>query len=186
MKVLYAQDQGWDQIEVDKKESNISWNATQGEKNYTGLAPVLNGFIFLEKDELKGGTLFIDMNNITINNLESKEDYVKMMEFMQGPEFFNVRKNPFAVCKIYNVSKTTGGNFTHVLKASLTIKGRTHQFEVPVVMNISKEDIQIKGESPMDRKNWSLNGYHKKEVKEEDVIQDEFKISFQIKAPRKS
>lgn len=106
---------------IDSKQSFIQWKGTKVTGEHTGKLYYKEGKIETKDGKLVGGNFVVDINTLTVEDLEG-EWAKKFIDHMKHEDFFQVGKYPTAKLVIKSVS----GNKA---KADLTIKGKTNPVE---------------------------------------------------------
>src|SRR5689334_2438641 len=88
---------------VDRKESVVTWTGSmQFSKNgHTGYAYLSQGELTIEKGQLVGGTVEVDMNTLVDETHGSDND---LIGHLKSADFFDVKKFPVAAFTITRVA----------------------------------------------------------------------------------
>lgn len=100
-----AQAQGSKELAIDTENSEITWLGTKPTGQHNGTIAIKEGMLLVENGELKGGTITIDMNTITVKDIEDAESNSKLTGHLKSADFFNVEKYPTATFTIASVEK---------------------------------------------------------------------------------
>lgn len=130
--------------EVDLKSSVFQWTGKKVTGQHTGKISLKSGSVELEKEALKGGSFVIDINTVTVEDLDG-EWKDKFLTHMKSPDFFTVEKFPEAKLVIKSVKGDE-------VKADLTIKGKTN----PVSFKYKKEAKTYSGQLVFDRTKFDM------------------------------
>ncbi len=125
---------------VDVKKSQVTWLGEKITGKHWGKVAIKSGKLELNKGNLEGGEILMDMNNMTVDDIKDKSTASKFLGHIKSADFFEVEKFPSAKLVIKSVDKET-------VKADLTIKGVTQ----PVTFNYTKDDKVFKGDLVFDR-----------------------------------
>jgi polyisoprenoid-binding protein YceI len=139
---------------IDKKESVITWKgsmvfASQG--GHTGYINVSKGELMIEKSQLAGGTVDVDMNSIA-DEIHSSEN--ELVRHLKSPDFFDAGKFPFSSFIITKIAPSYGDNIT--ITGNLTIKGITHEIAFDAKVNVAGGVVIAKGKMTIDRTQWDV------------------------------
>lgn len=121
-------------FEVDST-STITWTGSKPNGKHFGKILVKNGEFTVENGKITQGKFTIDMNSITVEDLEGEEK-VSLEGHLKGlnkPEdadhFFNVVKYPEAEFVVTGFMKENGSD---MVEGNLTIKDKTNKVKFPV------------------------------------------------------
>ncbi len=118
---------------IDAQSSTVEWAAGKivgGDHN--GTIGINKGSIVFEGDQIKSGSVALDMTSMANTDL-SPEYGAKLMGHLKSPDFFDVASHPTATLVI-NEGSTFKKNKATV-KANATIKGITKPLEFEVTRN---------------------------------------------------
>ncbi len=174
---------------VNTSTSVIEWTGSKQVGKHSGTLRLSGGSIFAEGDQVTGGNFTIDMNTISVSDLEGSdkadlEAHLKGLTMEKADHFFNVRKYPEAKFEITNVSTETGKSS---IEGNLTIKETTKNIKFPAIVNISDKSISITSDTfVIDRTEWRVN-YGSKSVftdLTDQFVNDEIEVRVVVKASR--
>ena len=77
---------------IDKKESVVTWKCSMvfaDKGGHTGYVSISKGELMIEKGQLVGGAVEVDMNTVADEHHGSDNDLV---EHLKSPDFFDVKK----------------------------------------------------------------------------------------------
>ncbi|WP_033956070.1 YceI family protein [Psychroserpens jangbogonensis] len=176
---------------VNVSESTIEWKGFKPTGTHNGTINLDSGVFKTDDGKLQSGSFLIDMNSITVTDLEAgdgKEDLEAHLKgTVEGKEnhFFYVKKFPSAAFEITSTESLAAGKTR--LSGNLAIKGQKHNISFPV--NITNEGDQITLESEpftIDRTKWNVN-YGSKSIFEglgDKFINDDIELKIKIKAKK--
>ena len=81
---------------IDTMESIVTWKGSMllaSQEEHTGYVHISKGELMIEKGQLVGGTVEIDMNTIEYKDKENKNSPIK---HLKSPDFFDVQKFPIS------------------------------------------------------------------------------------------
>ncbi len=152
----------FDHYNVNTEDSRIEWKGFKPTGAHNGTITLKKGFFKTDKNQLQSGTFLIDMNTISVTDLESgngKESLERHLKGMaEGKEdhFFDVAKWPNANFEITGVETLSEGKTK--LSGNLEIKGQKHNISFPVKVTNQKDIIKIESETfTIDRTKWGIN-----------------------------
>src|ERR1700733_4835597 len=79
---------------IDMKETVVAWTGSSVHGKH-------EGYIYISKGELMGGTVEVDMNTIEDGSHRSDNG---LINHLKGPDFFDVKKFPFSKIAITRVA----------------------------------------------------------------------------------
>jgi polyisoprenoid-binding protein YceI len=106
----------------------------------------------IEKGELKGGTVEIDMN--TIEDKDHERDN-KLVNHLKSPDFFEIGKFPFSSIEITKV--TSINDVDKEITGNLTIKGITHPVTFQIKMEVMGGIVKASGKLIINRTKWYIH-----------------------------
>jgi len=116
-------------FEIDTKASKVLWTGKKVTGEHTGYVSVGNGQVMVEKNNVTGAKVNMDMNSIVCTDLTDAEWNKKLVGHLKSDDFFSVEKNPNANFEITSVKPASNGEYT--IKGNLTIKGINNDISFP-------------------------------------------------------
>ena len=120
-------------------------------KEHIGYVHLSKGELIIEKNQLVGGSVEIDMNTIEFGD---KTDTNTPIKHLKSADYFDVEKFPastFTITKVDSISrdsiKVTG---------NLTIKGVTNEVTFPARMETKDGIVRADGKMTIDRTEWGI------------------------------
>ncbi|MFP4091062.1 MAG: YceI family protein [Cyclobacteriaceae bacterium] len=199
---------------IQATESELSWYGFKPTGQHNGTIAIEDGTISVENDQIVGGTITFDMNEIEVLDLEG-EDKQKLTGHLKSEDFFAVEQYPtakFEITKVeeYNsdaeasdsedenmalevneeeVSKYKLENPTHAITGNLTMRDTTLSITIPARVNMSEDQITAESKFNIDRTNWNVS--YNDEGDPVRVAQDKFiyntvNLGFDIVAEKQS
>jgi polyisoprenoid-binding protein YceI len=139
---------------IDKKESVVTWKGSMlfaSDRGHTGYVYISKGELMIEKGQLVGGTVEIDMNTVADKDHGSENNLVN---HLKNPDFFDVKKFPISTFAITEVTSANGENIK--VTGNLTIKGITHVVTFPAKIDVKGEIVNANGKVIIDRTKWDI------------------------------
>jgi polyisoprenoid-binding protein YceI len=132
------------QANIDLTKSEFKWTGTKVAGSHFGKVPVESGTITEEKGVLKTGEFVINLDKMTVEDLQG-DSAGQLLGHLKSPDFFETSKFPTAklVVKSVKGSKATG---------DLTIKGITH----PASFDFKKDGMTYVGQLSFDRTKYNI------------------------------
>ena len=138
---------------VDTTESVLTWKGSMllASEDHVGYVYISKGELMMEKGQLVGGTVEIDMNSIEYKDKEDKNTPVK---HLKSSDYFDVEKFPISTIAITKVASVNSK--TIEVTGNLTIKGVTLPVTFPVIMEVKEGILQANGKLIIDRTDWGI------------------------------
>lgn len=177
------------EFQVDTTASVIEWQGKKPTGTHTGTIDIAEGSFFANDSVVESGTFVIDMNSITVTDLEGEQKQnleAHLKGTVEGKEgdFFNVNEYPEGRFEVTGVSQNNGQT---ILQGNLTLKGETKNVEFPVNINRNGDTLELTTESfTIDRTKWNVN-YGSKSVFDslgDNFINDEIELTIKVQATR--
>jgi polyisoprenoid-binding protein YceI len=139
---------------IDKKVSMMTWKCSMvlaGKGGHTGYVSLANGELTLEKGQLVGGAVEVDMNTIADEFHRSDNN---LINHLKDPDFFDVGKFPTASFAITKVGPAENGTIN--ITGNLTIKGIAHPVTFPAKIDAGDRALSANGKVTIDRTQWDV------------------------------
>jgi len=158
-------------------------------EKHTGTINLSNGTATVKDGQLESGTFTIDMNSITVTDLEGNskaklEGHLKGLQEKSADHFFNVTKFPSATFEITSLGNKEGKTY---LEGNLTIKGIKKNISFPANTTIEGDTMTISTEVfTINRTAWNIN-YASKSIFTDlgdKFIKDDIELKLEIKATK--
>lgn len=168
-------------------ESTVKWTGKKLTGEHYGKINISEGQLFVDGDQLSGGSFTIDMNSITVEDLEDAEYNKKLTDHLYSEDFFNVAQFNAANFEITGVealaAADAAGN-THTISGNLTIKGITKGISFPAKVENNEAGINASAKFDIDRTLWDIKYRSGKIFPEigDKVIYDEIGIELNLAA----
>ena len=138
---------------ADTKKSKLSWVGYKvGSKQYGDLN-LNNGYFVMNGNELTGGSFTMDMNSITVKNVQGKQAE-ELLSQLRSEEFFGVAK--YATAQFQFTKATSIGANKYDITGKLTIKNTTKDITFPAVVVSDGKNLTAKGTLIIDREKWNI------------------------------
>lgn len=178
-------------IAIDPANSRLEWEGAKPTGKHNGTIALSEGQLFVNDSEITGGNFVIDMNSITVLDLDGTmkanlENHLKGLAEGKENDFFNVNEFPtsrFAITKITALDNDSEAN--SLVYGNLTIRDITK--EIGFKANIRIEDQQITistAQFTIDRTQFGVN-FGSKSVFDnlgDKFINDEFGLKISLTA----
>lgn len=185
--VVAAHAQAADVYKIDTKASSVAWKGTKkmGDAHNGGIS-VKEGQVTVDKGQLTGGNVVVDMTTITNEDVKDAGYNKKLVGHLSTEDFFNAGKFPTSTFKITSV--TPSKNKGEVLvKGDFTMIGGTHPIEFPAKVTVDKGVATGEAVVKIDRTKWGLkygSGNFFKELAGDKIINDEFELTLKLVAKK--
>ncbi|ASD63719.1 YceI family protein [Bdellovibrio bacteriovorus] len=185
--VAAAHAQAADVYKIDTKASTVAWKGTKkmGDAHNGGIS-VKEGQVTVDKGQLTGGNVVVDMTTITNEDVKDAGYNKKLVGHLSTEDFFNAGKFPTSTFKITSV--TPSKNKGEVLvKGDFTMIGGTHPIEFPAKVTVDKGVATGEAVVKIDRTKWGLkygSGNFFKELAGDKIINDEFELTLKLVAKK--
>lgn len=175
---------------VDTSMSVIDWIGSKPAGKHTGTISLSNGSFEITDGSITGGNFTIDMNSITVTDLEG-EDKMKLETHLKGTgekesedHFFNVTKFPTGNFKMLNAEPESGAYF---VKGILTLKEISKEINFAAEITITDTEIKLISDPfKINRTTWNVN-YASKSIFDnlkDQFIDDEIELVVKVVAKK--
>lgn len=178
---------------IDPQSSQIKWQGAKPTGVHNGIVPISAGNVVVKDGMITGGTIEIDMNGITVTDLEGDakknlEAHLKGKDAGKELDFFNVDKYPKATYVISSSSKLDNDpDGTHMINGNLTIKDITNPVNFKAKVNMDGNSISATTpQFAIDRTSYDIKFKSAKFFNnlKDDFINDEFKLQIDVNAKK--
>jgi polyisoprenoid-binding protein YceI len=167
---------------LSQEESKIQWTGSKKTgSSHSGLIKLESGSVTLESEQIKSGTLVIDMTSLEVTDIPKESGRnAQLADHLKDEDFFNVKAYPKARLVIKSSKKTKGSLYEVV--TDLTIRDTTQTLTIPLTLTIKDSKAQATGKIKIDRtkfgvKYGSANFF---KLAADRIINDDFEIDFTI------
>lgn len=177
---------------IDAARSEVRWEGSKPTGTHTGLVPVAAGNVLIHEGMITGGSVTLDMANLTVTDLEGEykanlEAHLKGTNPGKEEDFFNVSKFPTATFTVNGSSKLENDpEGTHMIQGDLTIKGVTKQVSFKANVDMAAGNAVKVTTAPfsIDRTEWGIKFQSKKffDDLKDDFINDDVKVQITLGA----
>jgi polyisoprenoid-binding protein YceI len=170
-------------------ESTVKWTGKKLTGEHFGKINISEGSLFVDGDQLSGGSFTIDMNTITVEDLTDAAQNKDLTDHLFSEDFFNVAQFNAANFEITGVEALAAadeaGN-THTISGNLTIKGITQGISFPAKVDNNEAGINASAKFNIDRTLWDIKFKSGKFFPElgDKVISDEIGIELNLAATK--
>ncbi len=168
---------------VDASKSTVAWNGKKVTGEHYGAIDIKEGSLEVVDGEIKGGTVSIDMQSISVEDITDAEMNGKLVGHLISDDFFSVETYPTATLVLTDVIKS-GSDYT--FKGDLTIKGTTKPVSFKGTSSTKSDSVEVKGELTIDRSEYNVR-YGSKSFFDnlgDKMIYDDFTLDFLVVAKK--
>ena len=173
-----------DTLYINVDNSTINWIGRKVTGEHSGTLNLSKGWVVMQEGSIIGGKFIFDMTSIKNTDIESPEWKEKLEKHLMAEDFFFVDSFPNAILEIkYHhqiVDDKTGQ--TNQIIADLTIRGITHEINLPINISHTKSNLYTEGSINIDRTlfNIKYNSGTFFEVLGDRMIYDDFTVQFSL------
>ena len=169
----------------DSAQSKLTWEGKKVSGAHQGTVALKSGKVDLDGKTLKGGEVVIDLNQITVTDLQG-EWADKLTGHLKNDDFFSVDKFPEVKFKI-DSAKSVGGN-KYEVSGPLTIKGKTVKQTFVVTVKETGNKVSVTGDIAVDRTAYDIRygsgKFFDPKTLGDKMIDDKFTISLNLVATK--
>jgi polyisoprenoid-binding protein YceI len=135
---------------INVEKSKIEWVGKKVTGAHNGTINFSSGTLVFEGKKLKGGSFEVNMNTITVLDLEAGKGKEKLEGHLKADDFFGVDKHSTAKLEFKKIADQ--GNGTYTITADLTIKNITQ----PVTFELGVSDERVRTTFMVDRTKYDI------------------------------
>ncbi|WP_026902970.1 YceI family protein [Pedobacter glucosidilyticus] len=121
------------EYKVDTQKSKIEWIGKKVTGEHRGEIKLSSGVLNYNGNALSGGNFIINMNSMTVTDLEGEMN-AKLLGHLKADDFFGVDKHAQSKFTITKVTPVSSGKVN--ITGNLTIKGITQPITFPAAVSI--------------------------------------------------
>ena len=144
---------------VDTAKSGITWTGYKPTGQHQGKLSISKGSLSAKNGVIESGAFSLDMNSISVMDLEAGKGKEDLEGHLKAGDFFEVEKHPSGQFVITGVAAVSGdANITHNITGDLTLKGVTKSVTLPA--NVAMVGNAISAATPafkINRTDWGIN-----------------------------
>ena len=170
-----------DTLWVDNVNSNIQWIGRKFTGEHSGRVKVAGGYIVKDGNQLTGGEILINMNSITVDDIENPRSNQSLVDHLKDDDFFNVEKYPTAKF-VFNDFKGKDDNTS--VSGIMTIRDKSVQTNFLLNVVVDSDSSYTTGTVNIDRSKFGIKYKSKSFFSDlgDRFIYDEFTLNFKILA----
>ena len=168
-----------DTLWVDKLGSDVQWIGRKVTGEHSGHIEVAGGFIVHADGKLTSGEILMNMQSITVDDIEDPKWNQKLVDHLKNDDFFNSEKYPTAKF-VFTKFKGKGAD-THV-SGNITIRDKTVPTNLVINVVVDADSSYSTGTINIDRSLFGVK-YGSGTFFEglgDKMIMDEFTLNFKV------
>lgn len=168
------------EYEVDLTDSTIRWEGAKATGVHFGNINPADSKLVVTEGVISSGFINIDMNSITVNDIEPGTQNDNLTNHLKSADFFDVENYPQSMYVINEVN-SLGGNM-YKINGDLTIKDVTMPASVTAEIGKNNENILISTDLAFNRKDFgvSFDKSNLVEILQEVALKDEVKLNISL------
>lgn len=175
--------------EIDLDRSTVAWEGTKVTGKHDGTIGLKSGELYLVDNQLVGGNIVIDMQQITVLDLEDPETNARLQGHLESDDFFSVATFPeatFEMAQLVKHEDVSEGEPNYTIKGNLTIKDITHAVSFPAHVEVHDEMLTARADFDLDRTQWDVRFGSGRFFEDlgDNMIHDNFNLRLDIMAVR--
>lgn len=135
---------------INTSTSNIKWVGKKVTGSHDGTIKFKDGMLNFKSGKLTGGNFTVDMNSITVTDLEPNKGKEKLEGHLKADDFFGTAKYPTSKLVFKSVKEKSANVYT--VTADLTIKSTT----APVTFDLTVGKNSATTEFKVDRTKYAI------------------------------
>ncbi len=170
-----------DTLWVNKVESKVQWIGKKMVGKHDGHVELAGGFIARKGGIITNGEILVNMQSITVDDIEAEEWNTKLVNHLKNDDFFNAEKYPTAKFVFDSVHEEEGSTHIH---GQLTIRDKTQPFEMFTELTMGEDKSTATGTVEIDRTLFGIKYGSGKFFEDlgDRMILDNFTLNFNIVA----
>lgn len=151
---------------VDTNASLVSWIGSKPTASHHGNFKISNGFFVLDKGNIINGVFTINMNSLTVVDLDH-ENNIKLANHLLSEDFFNSSKFPTAQFVMAHIAPFSPDSFpnekiftknpTHIITGNLTLNDSIKSIRFPAIIFTTEKSISAQANFNINRSDWGLS-----------------------------
>jgi len=175
-----------DKYTVDTQKSTVKWTGKSIKGGHFGNIRISDGSFVSDGKSITSGNVTIDMNSITVLDLQEATRQDRLTNHLKSDDFFSSEKFPEAKLSITGSKPGKAGQID--VTGNLTIKGITKPITFPVTVKNQGDNLEAEGTITVDRILYDIK-YRSKSVLDpsalaDRLIYDEFTLDFKVVASK--
>jgi len=170
-----------DTLWVNKVESKVQWIGKKMVGKHDGHVELAGGFIARKGGVITNGEILVNMQSISVDDIEAVKWNTKLVNHLKNDDFFNSEKYPTAKFVFNSVHEEEGSTHIH---GELTIRDKTKPFEMFTTLLVQENKSIAIGTVEIDRTLFGIKYGSGKFFEDlgDKMILDNFTLNFNIVA----
>lgn len=170
-----------EELEINTAVSKVEWVGKKVAGKHNGQVTIKEGVIHLHDGKLSKAKVVIDMESITVEDLQG-EWKEKLTDHLKSADFFDVENHKTATLEITKIEQKEKNNYLY--NGNLSIKGITKPISFEAKTEMQDNKIAAYATIKIDRTLYDIKYGSGKffEGLGDKMIDDEFTIKFKIAA----
>lgn len=144
---------------INVEKSTIYWTGKKVTGEHTGELRIKSGAVQVENGMPVSAAFDIDMNTITVTDIEDAGTNKKLVGHLMSDDFFGVSSNPTGKFEATSFTKIKGAGDrepNYKVKGNLTLKGKTEPVEFDALISIKGDGLVSNGSAEFDRTKYDI------------------------------
>ena len=179
MGITSTTSQGSDTLWVDKLSSNVQWIGRKVTGEHSGCIQLAGGFIVKNDGKLESGEILMNMQSITVDDIEDPKWNQKLVDHLINDDFFNSAKYPTAK---FVFNKFEGKGADTYVSGEMTIRDKTVSTDLILNVVVDTDSSYSTGSITIDRSLFDVK-YGSGSFFEglgDKMIMDDFTLNFKL------
>jgi polyisoprenoid-binding protein YceI len=167
-------------LSLDAAKSSIEWTGKKVGGQHNGAIQLASGYLNTDGNAYGSGEFVVDMNSITVEDIQDAETNGKLEGHLKSDDFFGVATYPTAKLVI-NKGVLVSGN-TYEFTGKLTIKNKTEPVTIKATMAPQDGHDVFTGQVVVDRSKFDVR-YGSGSFFDnlgDNMIYDDFTLDFKV------
>ncbi len=143
-------------VGVNTEASNVKWIGKKILGQHSGQVKIQSGTLTIKNNAISNGEFTIDMKSITCDDITDADYNKKLVDHLNGNDFFSVDAHPVATVKITKVLKNAKTPNRYNLSGTLTVKGITKSITFPATFKKVGNVFEGNAKITLDRTKWDI------------------------------
>lgn len=172
---------------LNLNRSTVAWEGTKVTGAHDGTIGLKSGELYIVDDQIVGGNIVLDMNQIVVLDIENPETNARLRGHLESDDFFSVATFPeatFEMAKLVKHDNVPEGEPNYSISGNLSIKGITHGVTFPAHVRKNNGVITARADFDLDRTQWDIRFRSGRffENLGDNLIHDNFNLKLDIVA----
>jgi polyisoprenoid-binding protein YceI len=166
-----------DEFKILTDKSGVQWIGSKLTLKHEGTINIQEGEFWIKEGKITAGRVVLDMNSITVSDLEGK-DKEDLETHLKDTDFFEAHEFPTGKFVLTEIKDLKDSTFTHEVSGNLSLKGISKRISFPAVITIEGDNFVANANFNIDRSKWGI--VYKGRL--DNIISDEINLNIMIQA----